>query len=254
MEARTHGSARAARAAAAACLALLLLLATLAAINLVPDRALAAGAGGGPPANTSPPTISGTPQTGQTLTCSPGIWTDSPTFAYQWNRDGVAVTGATATTYAVVDADVGKQLTCSVTGTNVDGSNTATSAAVNASAATGAPLPGGSTPGTQTPLPKPSAVIDLPSTKRCASKRNFKIRIRKVAKVAFSSAAVFVNGKRVRLVKGERLTAPVDLRGLPAGRFSARIVVTTVDGRKLTAARKYRTCSPKRGGKRRNRL
>src|SRR5205807_4920578 len=40
------------------------------------------------PANTSPPTISGTPQLGQTLTVNPGNWTGPQpiTFTFQWIR------------------------------------------------------------------------------------------------------------------------------------------------------------------------
>jgi hypothetical protein len=97
-------------------------------------------------------------------------------------------------------------------------------------------------------------VIELPSTKRCASRRRFRIKVRKVTGVTFASIAVFVNGKRVKVVKGQRVTAPVDLRGLPAGRFAAKIVATTSDKRTLTHSRRYRTCAPKLGGKRRHRL
>src|SRR5207244_993896 len=40
-----------------------------------------------PPSNTSPPTITGTAQQGQTLTGAHGTWTNSPTsFSYQWQQ------------------------------------------------------------------------------------------------------------------------------------------------------------------------
>jgi hypothetical protein len=50
----------------------------------------AVAAAGSVPVNTVLPTISGTPQVGQTLTATNGTWTNSPTsFTYQWNARGV---------------------------------------------------------------------------------------------------------------------------------------------------------------------
>src|SRR5215216_2392129 len=90
-----------------------------------------------PPVNTSPPTISGTPQDGQTLTAAPGSWsgTQPITYADQWQRcdssgaNCAPVSGATSPTYAVTGADVGSRLRVVVTASNSAGSASATSAA-----------------------------------------------------------------------------------------------------------------------------
>jgi peptidoglycan/xylan/chitin deacetylase (PgdA/CDA1 family) len=78
------------------------------------------------------PAISGTPRVGSVLTANPGTWSPSGlTFAYQWLRNGTAITGATARTYTPVAADVGTTLTVRVTGTPAGGTGTsATSAGV----------------------------------------------------------------------------------------------------------------------------
>lgn len=89
-----------------------------------------------PPANTALPTISGTPTVGYLLTASNGTWSGSPTsYAYQWKRGGVAISGATASTYELVAADSGANITLTVTATNAYGSTAATSAAVGPVAA-----------------------------------------------------------------------------------------------------------------------
>jgi hypothetical protein len=49
----------------------------------------------------------------------------------------------------------------------------------------------------------------------------------------------------VRTVTGRRLTAPIDLKGLPKGRFTVRITAVATDGRKVTGTRRYRTCTRK---------
>jgi len=84
----------------------------------------------GAPANTTPPSITGTPQVGSLLVANNGAWTGDPTFAYQWNNNGTPISGAIASTYTPVTNDLADNLTVTVTGTNASGSAAATSAAV----------------------------------------------------------------------------------------------------------------------------
>lgn len=81
------------------------------------------------PTNSAVPTISGTAQVGATLTAANGTWLPAGlTFTRQWYAAGVAIPGATATTYVPVVGDVGKVISVRVTGSNVSGSLTKTSA------------------------------------------------------------------------------------------------------------------------------
>jgi hypothetical protein len=86
------------------------------------------------PSNTTPPTISGTPQAGQTLTADHGQWTGNPTsYSYQWQRcdktgGGCAgISGADQRLYDVHGADVGHTIRVRVTAKNADGSGSDTS-------------------------------------------------------------------------------------------------------------------------------
>jgi hypothetical protein len=66
--------------------------------------------------NTSAPTISGTAEVGQVQTSSTGSWSVTPTsYAYQWKRDGAAISNATSSTYTAVSADANTTLTVTVT-------------------------------------------------------------------------------------------------------------------------------------------
>jgi len=94
------------------------------------------------PVNTAPPTISGTPTVGQTLSASDGTWSNAPTsFAYQWLRCNAGgnncsdAANGTQKTYTLVGADQGKTMRIRVTATNSDGSNAAQSAQTAAVAA-----------------------------------------------------------------------------------------------------------------------
>jgi hypothetical protein len=70
------------------------------------------------PVNTVAPAVTGTPTVGQTLTCAPGTWLNSPTFTYQWRWRGVGIIpGATATTRVLAAVDHGQLVECEVIGT-----------------------------------------------------------------------------------------------------------------------------------------
>lgn len=88
----------------------------------------------GPPWFLTGPTASGNTWVGQVLTLTE---TDNATSrAYQWKRNGSAISGATASTYTLVSGDIGATITCTITLTNAYGTTTATSNAVGPITAT----------------------------------------------------------------------------------------------------------------------
>ena len=83
----------------------------------------------GSPYLLSAPVASGTAQVGQTLSTTNGSWQGiaTITFTYQWRRDTVDITGATASTYVLVADDYATDVDCVVTATNGLGSASADS-------------------------------------------------------------------------------------------------------------------------------
>lgn len=82
------------------------------------------------PASAVPPSISGWPSVGQTVTATGGSWTNSPTsISYQWlscsgwmGFSCVPIQGATSQSYTVTSADLGTGLEIDETATNAYGS------------------------------------------------------------------------------------------------------------------------------------
>jgi len=123
------------------------------------------------------------------------------------------------------------------------------------------PLPGTTPPGTTLPpsaappaappIAAPAAVAitqiaSLPPAKACASRRKFPIRLRGVKANKIVRAQIKLNGKQVRNITGRALGLPIDLRGLPKGKFNVEIITTDSAGKRLIGKRAYRTCVAKR--------
>jgi len=87
-----------------------------------------------PPAVITPPSVSGDPSVGSTLTADPGTWSDpTATFTYSWLRCDVSsacttITGADGTTYTLTSDDLAFLLCFEVTAANAGGAVTARSA------------------------------------------------------------------------------------------------------------------------------
>ncbi len=88
-----------------------------------------------PPAPVTPPTLTGTPHLGQTLTAVPGTWTGTPPLAlgFEWLRcdasgdNCVEVDGETTTTYLLGPPDLGSTIRVRATAANDHGIAAATS-------------------------------------------------------------------------------------------------------------------------------
>jgi hypothetical protein len=79
----------------------------------------------GVPVNTVAPAVTGTETQGQTLSCTTGTWSNTPSgYTYAWYR-GVSAIGSTANTYVVQAADVGQTLSCKVVASNSAGNSVA---------------------------------------------------------------------------------------------------------------------------------
>jgi plastocyanin len=122
-------------------------------------------------------------------------------------------------------------------------------------AASTTPSSGNTTPGS---LPSagtsPTAFGKAPASTpraKCASRRRFRIRLREPGGIPLRSARVTVHGKPLTVAARRaggrrRLTAMVDLRGLPRGAYEVSIEAVNVEGKRLEGTRSYSTCAAKR--------
>lgn len=84
----------------------------------------------GPPVDVSPPSITGTPTPGHTLTCATGTWTMTPTaYTYLWMIGGAPISGAIDRTVTVTIGDEAGTLACVVSAANASGTGPAATSA-----------------------------------------------------------------------------------------------------------------------------
>ncbi|HEX6021243.1 MAG TPA: fibro-slime domain-containing protein [Solirubrobacter sp.] len=183
-------------------------------------------------------------RSGDTITCTVSGWPQDAMLSYSWLRDGTVIPGATAATLTVTAADVGRRLSCRVTGTRRT-SAVAESAPLLVSAAT-TPTPT-ATP-TPTPSPSPQVTPPPPDTSRtpelpCKRQRLFTIKIAAKPGTRLRRATVKLNGRAIKTKRsGRGFTARVDLRKRRPGVYTVTIRSVTTKGKVATEKRRYRIC------------
>jgi hypothetical protein len=146
--------------------------------------------GNAAPRATTPPSISGKAQVGETLTVNPGKWAEGPSsFAYQWqlcDKSGANckdISGATGQTYGVRSGDKDGTIRVQVTAKNLVGTTTANSDHTDAITAGATPTPtpvgvGGAISITAISLPNRLVISSIQFTPRVITSRRQQITAR----------------------------------------------------------------------------
>ena len=110
----------------------------------------------------------------------------------------------------------------------------------------------GMEPTTQGPAPTIAlAVSSSPrgaaaSGNACVRIASLQLRISQRGRVRLRSATVYVNGRRVKRLRGAGVTAPFVLSQLPRSSFKVKIVGVTTKGKQLVGSRYYGNCAKPR--------
>ena len=82
----------------------------------------------------------------------------------------------------------------------------------------------------------------LPPNTRCRSRRLLRIRLRQPRGDAIVSARVTIPGRPPLNVPRGGVDLPIDLRDLPKGRYTVRVVLRTALKQTISGSRRYRSC------------
>ena len=83
---------------------------------------------------------------------------------------------------------------------------------------------------------------NLPPSSRCIPRRTVTLRLKRPRRFRFSSATVSVNNRRVKRLRGRRITRPIKLAMPRSGVARVRVVITTTGKRRIVVRRTFRTC------------
>jgi hypothetical protein len=97
----------------------------------------------------------------------------------------------------------------------------------------------------ETALAGTGGAVVAPSNKVCLSRRHFTLHVRHLPGLVYKQVTVELDGRQLRVLRGRRISANIDLRGLPKGYYTVRISVLTTTGRTISGTRAYHTCAPK---------
>jgi hypothetical protein len=182
---------------------------------------------GGKPANSSPPTISGSALVASTLTAATGSWVgDQPiTYSYSWlrcDKDGNACkpTGKSNKTYKVVKADAGKSLRVRVIAKNSRGQSDAfsypTDAVVDATGGGAIQLPTGEKSVDAKDVPKDARLVvdevrfsPSPATSR-TQPIYVAIRVKDTRNNVVRNATVFIRSTPILTTGGDNGLTAID--------------------------------------------
>jgi sugar lactone lactonase YvrE len=89
----------------------------------------------------------------------------------------------------------------------------------------------------------PARVLATTVKRACTLVRSLKLRLSQQGRVRLKSATIYVNGRRVKQVRGHAVTAPVVISNLPKSSFTLKVVAITTKGKRLVTNRSYADCA-----------
>lgn len=112
----------------------------------------------------------------------------------------------------------------------------------------------GMEPTTQGPAPRTALAVSASvspsgagaSGNACVRIASLQMRISQRGRVRLRSATVYVNGRRVKRLRGARVTAPFVLSHLPRSSVKVKIVAVTTKGEQLVTSKYYGNCATPR--------